>query len=139
MLVILILIWFGRKEIKSKLLPCIIYHPLLGQLAHGPTFPAFGRGQAGQSRQPGIKGAVKSNLRYLGRRFALQGRLDSFFHKAGFEVFNRAAGDAQRLGQVGEADEARLRCSWDTTPEDVDAFAADLAKLVKLVASTKLK
>jgi threonine aldolase len=27
---------------------------------------------------------------------------------------------------VGAADEARLMCSWDTTPEDVDAFAADL-------------
>lgn len=30
---------------------------------------------------------------------------------------------------VGEADEARLMCSWDTTPEDVDAFAADLRAL----------
>ena len=30
---------------------------------------------------------------------------------------------------VGAADEARLMCSWDTTPEDVDAFAADLADL----------
>jgi threonine aldolase len=27
---------------------------------------------------------------------------------------------------VGAADEARLMCCWDTTPEDVDAFAADL-------------
>jgi threonine aldolase len=27
---------------------------------------------------------------------------------------------------VGAADEARLMCSWDTTPEDVDQFAADL-------------
>ena len=27
---------------------------------------------------------------------------------------------------VGAADEARLMCSWDTTAEDVDAFAADL-------------
>ncbi len=26
-------------------------------------------------------------------------------------------------------DSARLMCSWDTTPEDVDAFAADLAQL----------
>jgi threonine aldolase len=26
-------------------------------------------------------------------------------------------------------DSARLMCSWDTTPEDVDAFAADLAEL----------
>ncbi len=32
---------------------------------------------------------------------------------------------------VGAADEARLMCSWDTTPEDVDAFAADLKKLAK--------
>jgi threonine aldolase len=24
---------------------------------------------------------------------------------------------------------ARLMCSWDTTPEDVDAFAADLAEV----------
>jgi threonine aldolase len=27
---------------------------------------------------------------------------------------------------VGSAGEARLMCSWDTTPEDVDEFAADL-------------
>lgn len=27
-------------------------------------------------------------------------------------------------------DESRLMCSWDTTPEDVDAFAADLRKLL---------
>jgi len=27
------------------------------------------------------------------------------------------------------ADSARFMCSWDTTPEDVDAFAADLADL----------
>jgi threonine aldolase len=26
-------------------------------------------------------------------------------------------------------DNARLMCSWDTTPEDVDAFAADLAEV----------
>src|SRR6266404_999361 len=30
---------------------------------------------------------------------------------------------------VGSADEARLMCSWDTTEEDVDAFAADLREL----------
>jgi threonine aldolase len=30
---------------------------------------------------------------------------------------------------VGEAGEARLMCSWDTTPDDVDAFAADLKAL----------
>lgn len=32
---------------------------------------------------------------------------------------------------VGEADEARLMCSWDTTPDDVDAFAADLSELTR--------
>ena len=26
-------------------------------------------------------------------------------------------------------DNARLMCSWDTTPEDVDAFAADLTEV----------
>jgi threonine aldolase len=26
-------------------------------------------------------------------------------------------------------DESRLMCSWDTTPEDVDAFVADLREL----------
>jgi threonine aldolase len=31
---------------------------------------------------------------------------------------------------VGSSDEARLMCSWDTTEADVDAFAADLGKLV---------
>jgi len=36
---------------------------------------------------------------------------------------------------VGSAGEARLMCSWDTTPEDVDAFANDL-KLALVVKST---
>jgi threonine aldolase len=27
-------------------------------------------------------------------------------------------------------DESRLMCSWDTTPEDVDSFAADLRQLL---------
>lgn len=31
---------------------------------------------------------------------------------------------------IGGWDESRLMCSWDTTPEDVDAFAADLKQLV---------
>ncbi len=31
---------------------------------------------------------------------------------------------------VGGADEARLMCSWDTTEQDVDSFAADLSELV---------
>lgn len=31
---------------------------------------------------------------------------------------------------VGTEGEARLMCSWDTTPEDVDSFAADLKALV---------
>src|SRR5262245_9343 len=30
---------------------------------------------------------------------------------------------------VGAADEARLMCSWDTTEQDVDAFAKDLSEL----------
>jgi len=29
-------------------------------------------------------------------------------------------------------DEAQLMCSWDTTAEDVDAFARDLGELVKV-------
>jgi threonine aldolase len=29
-------------------------------------------------------------------------------------------------------EESRLMCSWDTTPEDVDAFAADLRELAKM-------
>ena len=32
---------------------------------------------------------------------------------------------------VGAADEARLMCSWDTTPEDVDTFVADLRDLTR--------
>ena len=32
---------------------------------------------------------------------------------------------------VGTEGEARLMCSWDTTAEDVDGFAADLAKALK--------
>jgi len=31
---------------------------------------------------------------------------------------------------VGSADEARLMCSWDTTEQDVDSFAADLGELL---------
>jgi threonine aldolase len=31
---------------------------------------------------------------------------------------------------VGTEGEARLMCSWDTTPDDVDAFAADLQELL---------
>jgi len=42
---------------------------------------------------------------------------------------------------VGAADEARLMCSWDTTEQDVDAFAKDLAELcdkdVKRVKNVK--
>jgi threonine aldolase len=30
---------------------------------------------------------------------------------------------------VGGWEESRLMCSWDTTPEDVDGFAADLKQL----------
>ncbi len=33
---------------------------------------------------------------------------------------------------VGGWDESRLMCSWDTIPEDVDAFAADLKELAQL-------
>ena len=32
---------------------------------------------------------------------------------------------------VGVAGEARLMCSWDTRPEDVDGFVRDLAKLIR--------
>jgi threonine aldolase len=32
---------------------------------------------------------------------------------------------------VGGWEESRLMCSWDTTPEDVDLFAADLAEFAK--------
>jgi len=35
---------------------------------------------------------------------------------------------------VGGWEESRLMCSWDTTPEDVDAFAADLHELTNLKA-----
>jgi threonine aldolase len=31
---------------------------------------------------------------------------------------------------VGGWEDSRLMCSWDTTPEDVDGFAADLKELV---------
>jgi threonine aldolase len=43
-------------------------------------------------------------------------------HKRGWKFYTH----------VGAADEARLMCSWDTTPEDVDAFAADLNAAVAL-------
>jgi threonine aldolase len=32
---------------------------------------------------------------------------------------------------VVTADESRLMCSWDTTEQDVDAFANDLASVLK--------
>jgi threonine aldolase len=53
-------------------------------------------------------------------------------------VFARIAGPAVKAmheqgwkfyTHVGGAGEARLMCSWDTTPEDVDAFVADLRAL----------
>jgi len=34
---------------------------------------------------------------------------------------------------VGGWEESRLMCSWDTTPEDVDNFAADLKELSQKV------
>ena len=34
---------------------------------------------------------------------------------------------------VGSWNESRLMCSWDTTPEDVDTFAADLKSLVSKI------
>ena len=34
---------------------------------------------------------------------------------------------------VGGWDESRLMCSWDTTPEDVDTFAADMKELAERV------
>ena len=40
---------------------------------------------------------------------------------------------------VGSADEARLMCSWDTTEEDVDAFAADLQKLTSPTKGNRKK
>jgi threonine aldolase len=36
---------------------------------------------------------------------------------------------------VGSQGEARLMCSWDTTPEDADEFAADLAKEASTIRS----
>lgn len=39
---------------------------------------------------------------------------------------------------VGAASEARLMCSWDTTAEDVDAFAADLKELLTTTGSAPL-
>jgi threonine aldolase len=41
-------------------------------------------------------------------------------HQRGWKFYTR----------VGGWDESRLMCSWDTTPEDVDGFAADLRGLV---------
>jgi threonine aldolase len=36
---------------------------------------------------------------------------------------------------VGGWEESRLMCSWDTTPEDVDGFARDLAELTQARSS----
>jgi threonine aldolase len=40
-------------------------------------------------------------------------------HERGWKFYTR----------VGGWDESRLMCSWDTTPEDVDAFVSDLKAL----------
>ena len=40
-------------------------------------------------------------------------------HDRGWKFYTHVAG----------ADEARLMCSWDTTEQDVDGFAADLREL----------
>jgi len=49
----------------------------------------------------------------------LPDELDKAMHQRGWKFYNH----------VGRQGEARLMCSWDTTPEDVDAFAADLKEL----------
>jgi threonine aldolase len=41
-------------------------------------------------------------------------------HKRGWKFYTH----------VGGWEDSRLMCSWDTTPEDVDGFAADLKELV---------
>ena len=46
-------------------------------------------------------------------------RVSEAMHKRGWKFYTH----------VGSWKESRLMCSWDTTPEDVDAFAADLRQL----------
>ncbi len=46
-------------------------------------------------------------------------RVVETMHDRGWRFFTR----------IGGWEESRLMCGWDTTPEDVDAFAADLSEL----------
>ena len=46
-------------------------------------------------------------------------RIEQGMHECGWKFYNH----------VGSEGEARLMCSWDTTPEDVDAFAKDVREL----------
>jgi len=68
---------------------------------------------------PGIEIAhsVQSNAVFA----TIPGEVVQEMHRRGWKFYTH----------VGGAGEARLMCSWDTTPEDVDAFAADLRGLTE--------
>ena len=71
----------------------------------------------GISGVPGVKisYAVDSN----GVFARIPDRLVEAMHERGWKFYTH----------VGGWEESRLMCSWDTTPEDVDEFAADLKEL----------
>ncbi|HEY5911266.1 MAG TPA: low specificity L-threonine aldolase [Verrucomicrobiae bacterium] len=71
----------------------------------------------GISGVPGVKisYAVDSN----GVFARIPDRLAAAMHERGWKFYTH----------VGGWEESRLMCSWDTTPEDVDEFAADLKEL----------
>ncbi len=66
---------------------------------------------------PGIRISypVQSNAVFAKIPDAVVGEM----HRRGWRFYTR----------IGGWEESRLMCSWDTTPEDVDAFAADLREL----------
>ncbi len=68
---------------------------------------------------PGIEipYAVQSNAVFA----QIPERIVDALHDKGWRFYTR----------IGGWDESRLMCSWDTTPDDVDAFAADMKRLAE--------
>ena len=107
---------------------------------------AIGRACAGELRRHGVD---TDGLRHAQGRMGLYFLAPGAVHRPAEVVYDRADSVFARMPaaavtgmrergwkfytHVGGANVARLMCSWDTTPEDVDQFAADLKDLTAKV------
>jgi len=73
--------------------------------------------EAGIGRLPGVEIAYPVQTNCVFAR--MPANVVKAMHERGWKFYSH----------VGRLDESRLMCSWDTTTEDVDAFAADLREL----------